>query len=349
MIKKVNIKSFQSISDVSFELGQFTIIVGDNDVGKSAILRALSGCLFNDSNKANVRHGKVSSSVTMVLDNGKVKWVRGATNTYLLKGNQDRSSLEFTKIGKQVPPEISDLLDVKEITLAGESICLQYQPQFEGPIIVSKTSGVLAGLFDEVVGVGLLNRAVGLVRKDINSSRSKHKFLSERLESVRAEVAEESELVSQLKVVYDSCQEWIRWESIRDIRSDKQELADLSEKIESFSLSLYNLRKFKKVFDVSILCGEHRNLVAEIGRIAALKHKVDKLLVAVKKLVSYIRIVCEIEDAYQEIVVARNNITDGGERITSVGVRLKQFQSKREEVLNQLGICPTCGFSIKGK
>ena len=127
MIKKVNIKNFQSVSDVSFELGQFTIIVGDNDVGKSAILRALSGCLFNDSNKANVRHGHASSSVTMVLDNGKVKWVRGATNTYLLKGNQDVSPLEFTKIGKQVPPEVGDLFNVKEITLAGEAGTNNYQ------------------------------------------------------------------------------------------------------------------------------------------------------------------------------------------------------------------------------
>lgn len=39
---KVSIKNFQSVSDIEFEIHGFTCITGPTNIGKSAIIRAIS-------------------------------------------------------------------------------------------------------------------------------------------------------------------------------------------------------------------------------------------------------------------------------------------------------------------
>ena len=51
MATKVNIKNYQSIKDVSFEVDGFTVIIGKNNIGKSAIIRALEAPLANQAGK----------------------------------------------------------------------------------------------------------------------------------------------------------------------------------------------------------------------------------------------------------------------------------------------------------
>lgn len=48
IIKKIRIKNFRSISDVQLDLTDLTVIMGDNDAGKSNILRAIN-LFFNNT------------------------------------------------------------------------------------------------------------------------------------------------------------------------------------------------------------------------------------------------------------------------------------------------------------
>ena len=46
MIKAVQVKGYQSLYDIKVELGMFTVIYGESDVGKSAFYRALRGLIM---------------------------------------------------------------------------------------------------------------------------------------------------------------------------------------------------------------------------------------------------------------------------------------------------------------
>ena len=52
IIKKIRIKNFRSISDIQIELTDLTVIMGDNDAGKSNVLRAIN-LFFNDTTDSN--------------------------------------------------------------------------------------------------------------------------------------------------------------------------------------------------------------------------------------------------------------------------------------------------------
>src|SRR5258708_750414 len=41
MFRKITIKNYKSLADTSTELGQFTVLVGDNGAGKSSFLQAI--------------------------------------------------------------------------------------------------------------------------------------------------------------------------------------------------------------------------------------------------------------------------------------------------------------------
>ena len=49
MITKLAVRGFQSLQNISLELGNITVIVGHSDSGKSALLRALEKASFNES------------------------------------------------------------------------------------------------------------------------------------------------------------------------------------------------------------------------------------------------------------------------------------------------------------
>ena len=206
MISKVHIQNFQSLKDVTLELGNFTVVVGENDQGKSALLRSLNGFFYNDAHPDSVFRGTGTASVTGVVDGKLVKWTKGAKNSYLLKLSKDSPNIEFHKIGKRVPEEVVKLLNVQPVNLVGEDLKLQYQSQFDGPIIVAKSSGVLAQLLDQLIGVSVLTKASGFCRKDLNAAQNKHKFTVDALSDVEVEKSKWEgvfEKIERVKKLYD--------------------------------------------------------------------------------------------------------------------------------------------------
>ena len=64
-IYKFNIKNFQSIENLEFEFDGFVSITGANNIGKSAIVRAVNSLIFNNFHETYLRQGCKESVIRM--------------------------------------------------------------------------------------------------------------------------------------------------------------------------------------------------------------------------------------------------------------------------------------------
>ena len=85
---KIKVENFQSIQKAEIEVDGLTVITGPNNIGKSALARAVAGLFSNMRGNSFVRRGEKSCSVEIVLDNtDSIKWEKGKSkNNYTING-----------------------------------------------------------------------------------------------------------------------------------------------------------------------------------------------------------------------------------------------------------------------
>ena len=106
---KVSIKNYQTSLHTQLDIKGFTVIVGKSNTGKTGILRAIEGSLFNDSVTGNVRHGEKSTQVDLDYNGTAWTWTKGeGENGYQIR-LPDGSVKEYSRVGFKVPTEIQDL------------------------------------------------------------------------------------------------------------------------------------------------------------------------------------------------------------------------------------------------
>ena len=178
MLNLVHIQDFQSLEDVKLKPGWFTVITGESDTGKSAVVRAIKSVLINRSGQGFIRHGSKSASVRLDFNDAYVTWRKeGASASYVLDGR------EFVKVGASVPSDISEALSLGEVTIADRKLTPNVHEQFDLPFLVMDSSINRAKILGEVSGVNVLYLASAEVRKQETSAK--------RLMTTRAKDIEE--------------------------------------------------------------------------------------------------------------------------------------------------------------
>jgi energy-coupling factor transporter ATP-binding protein EcfA2 len=183
MIKAISVKGYQSLYDISLEMGRFTVIYGESDVGKSALYRAIRGLLTTESGDSFISRGEKSSSVHITMNSGdKIAWVkrRGQSSEYVLNGKISRRS-------KRVPEEIAKVLRITPIVVDGDTFYPNLRGQFDSLFLLFdsslKRARVLGSLISNVLLTGI--RQVNLERNrneaDIRAAGDLKRSLEERL------------------------------------------------------------------------------------------------------------------------------------------------------------------------
>lgn len=179
MIRKIAIRNYQSLVNVSLELGRITVIVGHTDSGKSSFIRAVERACFNDSGYDFLtvdENGKPASTTQVAIqtDNGTVIWERTRTTVKYraVTADADRT---FTKLGRSyVPDEVHKLLGVRSIQVdAGNGNTgtqrIQFSGQFDLPFLVADRGGVAASrVLGRLTGVNIFSHA----NKKLTSQKS---------------------------------------------------------------------------------------------------------------------------------------------------------------------------------
>jgi len=208
-IKSLKLENFQSHkqSEIVFDPG-LTVILGQTDQGKSAIIRALKWVLYNEPRGSDfVTVGCKQCRVTLEMQDG-TKIIRerdGNKNRYILiKGDQKEI---FEGFGNTVPLEISRAHGIPKLQLYNDSAStVNLAEQLEAPFLISESGSNRAKALGQLVGIHIIDEAQRSVIKDLLDNQQHQKTLNKRIEELKNELkgyADLPELESRISAVKD--------------------------------------------------------------------------------------------------------------------------------------------------
>lgn len=168
-LRTVTIENFQAIASTSFELGNLTVLVGDGDVGKSSIIRAIRAAFLNDGDDLDIRHGETRATVALTFDDGTViTWWkdRGKGGCYRMNDQ------EFLKTGGQVPDEIEAFLGIGVIDIdTSTKLTPQLADQHDLPFILWEVGSKRARIIGQATNLDLVVRAQMKCKKELDEGK----------------------------------------------------------------------------------------------------------------------------------------------------------------------------------
>ena len=164
MITRIQIHDFQSIEELDIECGPITVIHGESDTGKSAIVRALYGLAFNSWPTGHVRDGsrEPSGVAVMVGDDIMVAATKGlGANDYIVQVGDDANRQDFAKVGTIVPPEAVGELGWRQLELDdGSKFTPNFGMQFDAPFLLTDSPSKRAKVLGTLTNVATLYAAI---------------------------------------------------------------------------------------------------------------------------------------------------------------------------------------------
>lgn len=193
-IKSVAIKNFRSHPNTYIEFGDFTIILGDTDSGKSAMLGSISWCLFNEPsgdkfirNEFEVNEegiailgedGKtipkpqLTCDVQVNFDNGKsIRHVKGPkTHFYELILN-DEVVLHLENFGVGAIGEVTDFHGMRKVDFFGEKQVLNFCAQMDKPFFLGETPQTRAVMIGKLAHTDVVDLAIKNTDSELRTTR----------------------------------------------------------------------------------------------------------------------------------------------------------------------------------
>lgn len=155
MITDLEVANYQAIEKARIRLGRFTVVTGPTGSGKSALIRAIELVVRNARGTSYIRHGAKACQVAMGLEGSDVVAIerggRGADKYRVVRqadAPDDPPQVDtYTKLGGQVPREVSGTLRLGDINFAR---------QFDSPYLLDATGGQVARTLGELTNITLL-------------------------------------------------------------------------------------------------------------------------------------------------------------------------------------------------
>lgn len=214
-IEKLTLLNFQTHQKLKIHLGQITTIIGQTDIGKSAIIRALRWvCLNRPSGGHFVKWGSPESSVTIELSNGsKITRTKGKENLYQLDDSV------FKSFNREVPPEITTALPITE---------LNFQKQLDGPFWFELTPAALSQELNKLVDLSSMDRALSWMARRVRKEKERVEVCQENVRASKTDIerlADADDMMLELEQI-----EKLN-EKIKQLKSDSKALRYLINQV----------------------------------------------------------------------------------------------------------------------
>lgn len=196
-----------------------TVILGQTDQGKSAIIRALKWVLYNEPRGTDfITAGSKYCRVELEMEDGSIiiRERDGQRNRYILKQNGQEQI--FEGFGNTVPFEIVKAHGIPKVYIDRDATsAANLAEQLEPPFLISESGSNRAKALGRLVGIHIIDAAQRATLKDLADYQQRQKLLEKDI----------SQLTEELT-------------SYKDI-------AHLAKKISILSNILENLKQKKKV------------------------------------------------------------------------------------------------------
>ena len=312
MINQLRIRNFQSLGDISLSPGNFTVIVGESDLGKSAVIRAIKSLIGNRSGQDFIRFGQSKADVAIKFNDGAIAWVKdGQTATY--KVAKDGKTESFTKFGKSLPEEISDFVRLGDVEISGEKVNPNLHEQFNLPFLVTENPSTRAKLLGELSGVNILYLAVAEARRREQAQKRYRTTRISDLETIEVELRSYDYLPNVESILDEAKKEF---EGLLELDRECRSLVDLRQRYDSAKGKYEEATQVSETHagQVSVL----RDLMASAEDVEA-----DSLMVT----------------RYRELRARVGSLEEECEYLDSL---IKDLHSQ----LSEFKVCPVCGSVV---
>jgi len=191
LIKSLKLKNFQSHkeSQIDFDEG-LTVILGQTDQGKSAIIRALKWVLYNEPRGTDfITAGSKFCQVTLEMEDGSIiiRERDGQRNRYILVQNGQEQV--FEGFGNSVPLEITRAHGIPKINIDKDATsAANLAEQLEAPFLISESGSNRAKALGRLVGIHIIDAAQRTTLKDIFDAEQRRKLLYKNIENLNNEL-----------------------------------------------------------------------------------------------------------------------------------------------------------------
>lgn len=234
---KIKIKNFQSIADVDFTVEGFTCIVGKNNIGKSAIIRAIDASLTNESGSDYIRLNTKEASVHIQTDGLDMLWNKGSSASYVINGKR------YTKLNRAVPEPILEA-GYKQIDVGDQKLDTLVVHQFNPIFLLDKGGSVITDVLSRLYKLDVISRADDLCTKELKATRSTLKTREKDLAKAQEELVRFQDF-DALKALCDSIEE--DQKSTDAMQDEINTLDRYLFELESVAAEIRQLEKLKKV------------------------------------------------------------------------------------------------------
>lgn len=188
MIEKIILHNFQCHKDVTLELGRSTVLLGDSNSGKTAVLRALYWVLYNipsgDSYVSYWAQKKTKNgfafkkdeytSVTVLIDGHEIVRKRmTGFNGYIVDGEI------FEALGTAVPEKVTEIFNLADASV---------QKQMDAPFLLSFTPGKASQYLSDLVGLGCVDDILSIAKKKASDTSAKIDSTEEDIAGLQKEL-----------------------------------------------------------------------------------------------------------------------------------------------------------------
>jgi exonuclease SbcC len=175
VLEKLTIRNFQKHRKLEVDFDRFiTTLVGANDAGKSAVIRALRYLALNRSPKGHFVHsGTEQVSVSLLLDEGSsVQRKHGkGRNLYKLDGRV------FSATSNKVPEAVAKLLNVGDVN---------FQGQHNLPFWFSETPGQVGKNLNAIINLDVIDKTLASINSIERKAKAKVELTQDRLKEAQA-------------------------------------------------------------------------------------------------------------------------------------------------------------------
>ncbi|GAQ26195.1 exonuclease SbcC [Tepidanaerobacter syntrophicus] len=254
LIKSLRLINFQSHKDTKIDFDEgLTVILGQTDQGKSAIIRALKWVLYNEPRGTDfIMAGCKLCRVSLEMDDGSViiREREGQRNRYILIQNGKEEV--FEGFGNTVPLEIARAHGIPKIRIDKDAAsAVNLAEQLEPPFLISESGGNRAKALGRLVGIHIIDAAQRTVLKDITNAKQNFESIQKDIESLNSQLESYKDIV-ELQIRISSLQDILK--KLKETRAifsilmkSRQELGELDSEIEKNTDTIKKLDFIDKV------------------------------------------------------------------------------------------------------
>lgn len=349
MITSMELRNFQAHKDTVFEFSDgVNAIVGESDVGKSAVIRALYWVVFGrPTGDSMIRRGvRNPCEVTIKTSDGHtIRRVRGKTdNFYEVDGEV------YKAFGKGVPDVVLSTLNLSEIN---------FSRQLDPPFALSMPGGELAQYLNKLIDLEIIGSSLSDINKMANEANSRVELdkagIAQAKQSIRSFkwVSSAEKRVSELERLESTVVK--RRRAVSRIRNELEQCARAQARIDIVRFVKNAEEDFKGILQLANNLKSKKTHAQNIDGCLKVLQKLKKGLqparwvdgadVQVSELIRRVRILDALKEKARALRAAE-------EIVTKTSKKLQEALCKHKEAVvyyreNKPNTCPLCGQKLE--